>query len=258
MQTQLFKLTLAAALMGAPFLMAEEDLSMTEADKAMYEEMTENNPAEIFLMEGEELLSNNVGGEAGLAKFMGVKEDNLAKELATYPKYVKKIGMVVGIDQLLQAAMAENGKKPFKLASKEMVYMGAYVKSLANEEPINLDLSDKHTKEYLKLGEEVYHTRRGGRGLSCYSCHSEATIGTRLRMQILPALGDPKFKSAATWPAYRMTQSKLVTLQGRFRGCMNNSLMAKLPEGSKEMVALEVYVSAMAQGESVQLPGLKR
>lgn len=248
---------IAAVLLTGSFAVAE-NLSMTEADQAMYEEMQENNPAELFLMQGEEFLRKSIGSESNLAKFLGVSEDDLPKEIATFPKYIKKIGMVVGIDQMLQAATASYGNKPYKIGSKEMDYMSAYVKSIANEEKINLDLNEPHIKEYLKLGEEVYNQRRGGRGLSCNSCHNKDTVGARLRMQILPSLGDPKFKSAATWPAYRMTMSKLVTLQGRFRGCMNNSLMAKLPEGSVEMVALEVYVTSLAQGEEIAIPGLKR
>lgn len=251
------KISLAFVL-ASSMLCAEEDLSMTAADQAMYEEMQDNNPAELFLMQGEEFLQAQIGGEAGLAKFLGVKEDALAKEIARFPKYIKKIDMVVGLDQMLQAAMAENKKTPYKIGSKEMNYMVAFVKSLANEEAINLDLNDKHTKEYLALGKKVFEERRGGRGLSCNSCHNKDTIGTRLRMQILPALGDPKFKSGATWPAYRMTESRLVTLQGRFRGCMNNSLMAKLPEASPEMVALEIYVMSLAQGQEIAIPGLKR
>lgn len=249
---------LAALLACSPLAADDEQQSMTDADKAMYEEMMDNNPAEIFVEEGLEKLEDLVGGEAGLAKFLGVGEDELPATIATFPRYVEKIGMVVGLDQLVEAAAAAHGKKAPEIGGGGMTAIVAGVKSLANGEKINLDLNDKHTKEYLALGSKVFHTRRGGRGLSCFNCHSEVTIGQRLRMQILPNLGAPETKAAATWPAYRMTKSKMVTLQNRFRGCMNNSLQAKLPEGSKEMVALEMYVTSLAQGLEVSIPGLKR
>jgi sulfur-oxidizing protein SoxA len=77
-------------------------------------------------------------------------------------------------------------------------------------------------------------------------------------MQILPDLGDPKVKAAGTWPAYRMTKSKMFTLQQRFQQCMKNALLAKIPLGSKDMVALEVYVTDKAKGSTIAVPGLKR
>ena len=244
--------------LGSAALIAEDGESMSEADVAMYAEMGDANPAEVYVMEGESYLEEKVGGTEGLADFLGVSEDDLGAELATFPKYVKKIGMVVAIDQMLQAAMAANGNEPYKLTSSEMNGMAAFVKSLANGEKITLDLKESHNKEYYELGKEIFHVRRGGRGLSCYNCHSETTIGSRLRMQILPNLGAPQTKAAATWPAYRMTKSELTALQKRFQGCMNNSLQAKLPQGAKEMVALELYVTSLAEGETVQIPGLKR
>jgi sulfur-oxidizing protein SoxA len=77
-------------------------------------------------------------------------------------------------------------------------------------------------------------------------------------MQELPNLGAPVTKAGGTWPAYRMTKSELTTMQKRFQGCMENSSQTKLPLGSKEMVALEVYVTSLANGQTIAIPGLKR
>ncbi len=250
---------LSIALIFSSSLISDEKLSMSKADRALYEEMLENNPADINVEEGGELLEENINGEEGLAKFLGISEKELPKYIAGFPRYIKKIGMVVAIDQMLQAAMAANDKKPFKLKSSQMDSMAAYVKSIANGEKINIDVNaDKHIKEYYKLGKEVFEMRRGKRGLACYSCHSPDIVGMRLRMQILPDLGAPKVKAAATWPAYRMTKGKMFTLQKRFQQCMKNALLAKIPLGSKHMVALEVYVTNMAKGQTIHIPGLKR
>lgn len=251
-------LTLTSLLLAST-IVAEEKLSMSEADKAMYEEMLENNPAEVFVAEGEEFLEEYIGGEEGLAKFLGIKANEIPAYLAGFPKYIEKVGKVISIDQMLQGAMFENGHTPFKLESKEMNALNAYVKSLSNEVGVNIDVeANEHMKEMFALGKEVFETKRGGRGLACYSCHSPDIIGSRLRMQALPDLGDPKVKASATWPAYRMTKSTLTSLQKRFQQCMNNALLAKIPVGSKEMVALEVYVTNMSKGNEVAIPGLKR
>jgi sulfur-oxidizing protein SoxA len=252
------KIVLTAALLASAALMAADSsqFSMSAADRAMYEEMLENNPADIFVDEGGELFDELIT-EEDMAKFLGVDKKDLPKYIAGFPRYVEKLDMVAGLDQVMQAIMADHGKEPFKLKSKKMFSMLAYAKSLANDEKINLDINaNEHIKAAYKLGEEVYNTPRGGRGLACLSCHSEATIGLALRTQILPNLGE--VNAAGTWPAYRMTKSSLRTLQRRFQGCMKNALMAVIPIGSKEMVALEVYVTNMAQGKPIAIPGLKR
>lgn len=250
-------LALSLAL-ATSVVVADEKLSMSEADRAMYQEMLENNPADIFVEEGAELL-DELGGEEALAKFLGQSEESLPKYIAGFPRYIDKIGMVVAIDQMLQAFMYDQGKKPYPLKSEEMDALQAYVKSLANDEKINIDVNaNEHMKKAYKLGKQMFELRRGKRGLSCYSCHSPDVVGLRLRMQILPDLGAPDVKAAATWPAYRMTKGKMFTLQKRFQQCMKNALLAKLPLGSPQMVALEVYVTDMAKGQTIHIPGLKR
>ena len=250
------KIVIASALIGV-LAFGSDQFAMSDADRAMYAEMLENNPADIMIASGEESLEEFCGAEAGLAKFLGVSEEKLPRYIAGFPRYIDKLGMVVGLDQALQALMAQNGHKPFQLKSDEMFAMSAYAKSIANDEKINIDTNaNKHMKEAYALGEEVFTTKRGGRGLSCMSCHSPDVIGGVLRTQPLPDLGESA--SGGTWPAYRMTKSSLRTLPRRFQGCMNNALLAVIPLGSKEMVALEVYVTKQAEGKEIAIPGLKR
>jgi sulfur-oxidizing protein SoxA len=62
------KLLLPLALM-VTIATAGEQFAMTDADRAMYEEMLENNPAEIYVEEGGELFEETLGGEPALATF---------------------------------------------------------------------------------------------------------------------------------------------------------------------------------------------
>ena len=252
------KLLLPLALM-VTVATAGEQFAMSDADRAMYKEMLENNPADIYVEEGGEILEETLGGEEALAKFLGVTEKELPKYIAGFPRYIKKMGNVVGIDQVLQAMQVEQGKKKTKLKSGKMFSMLAYVKSLANDEQFTIDIkADKYIKASYELGKKTFETARGGRGLSCLSCHSADIVGQVLRTQPLPDLG--KAGAGATWPAYRMTKSSLRTLQRRFQGCMKNALLKVIPIGSKEMVGLEVYISTLAQKEkqAIAIPGLKR
>jgi sulfur-oxidizing protein SoxA len=252
------KIILASALLGV-LAFGGEQFAMSDSDRAMYAEMLENNPADILVESGNEALAEFCGGDAGLAKFLGVSEDDLPAYIAGFPRYVETLDMVAGLDQVLQALMAQNGHKPFALKRGDMFAMSAYAKSIANEEKINIDVTaNEQMKAAYALGDEVFNTKRGGRGLSCMSCHSSAVIGSVLRTQPLPDLGSEANKAGAAWPAYRMTKSSLRTLQRRFQGCMNNALLAVIPLGSPEMVALEVYVTDKAKGREIAIPGLKR
>ena len=250
------KIALSIALLSS-LSFGGEQFAMSDADRAMYTEMLENNPADIMVESGNELLEEFGGGDEGLAKFLNVSEDDLPSYLAGFPRYIKEFKQVVGIDQVLQGLMSKNGHKPFKLKSADMFDMSAYAKSIANDEPINIDIeADSHIKAAWKLGEKTFNQKRGGRGLSCLSCHSKDVIGGILRTQPLPDLG--KQNTGGTWPAYRMTKSSLRTLQRRFQGCMNNALLKVIPIGSDEMVALEVYITDKAKGTPIAVPGLKR
>jgi sulfur-oxidizing protein SoxA len=252
------KIILASALIGV-LAFGGEQFAMSDSDRAIYAEMLENNPADMDVEYGSELMEELVGGDEGLAKFLGVSEDDLPGYIAGFPRYIEKLGLVVGVDQVLQALMFENGKKPFKLKSKDMFAMSTYAKSIANGEESNIDVNaNEHMKAALALGEKTYMTKRGGRGLSCNSCHSKDVVGSVLRTQPLPNLGSDGVAVAATWPGYRMTKSSLRTLQRRFQGCMKNALLKVIPIGSAEMVALEVYLTNEAKGTEIAVPGLKR
>ncbi|MDP3301335.1 MAG: sulfur oxidation c-type cytochrome SoxA [Sulfuricurvum sp.] len=255
------KLSICTALFSLALcgiLNAEESMSMNAADKAMYAEMLENNPAAMDIAEGEELFNAQIGQEA-YAKMLGVSVKDLPKTIAGFPRLVKAAGKVVTLSQSLQMAAAQQGKAVPKLESKEMVKMSGYVKSLANDLKTNIDVKvNKQMEEMVVLGKHIFEERRGGRGLSCNSCHSPDIIGSRLRMQELPDLGAPTTASASTWHAYRMTQSAMVSFDKRMQQCMKNALLAELPLGSKEMVALEVYVTNKGKGNTIQIPGLKR
>lgn len=246
--------TAIATLLSSSVL--ADNLSMSDKDKELYS--VDENPGDLYVSKGEEIFKNTFGSVDWLANFLGVENSKLPTELATYPKFLPKAKKVVSIDQMLQLAMSEKGLKPFKLTSSDMVFMSSYVFSLANGQKVAVDTTSEHAKEYYDYGEKIYNTQRGARGLSCNSCHSQGVLGMRLRMQVLPNLGAPEFKSGATWPAYRMTKSELTSLQKRFEGCMQNSSQKPLPIGSKEMVALELYVRSMSNSQTVAIPGLKR
>ena len=252
------KIAVSIALLSS-LSFGSDQFAMSDADRAMYAEMLEDNPADIMVANGEELLAEYGGGDEGLANFLKVSEDDLPGYIAGFPRYLEDFKQVVTMSQALQGLMHKNGHKPFKLKSSDMFDMSAYAKSIANGEKSNIDVNaNQHMKDAYALGKLTFEQKRGGRGLACLSCHSSDVIGGVLRTQPLPDLSTNGNAPAATWPAYRMTKSSLRTLPRRFQGCMNNALLKVIPLGSPEMVALEVYLTDEAKGSEIAIPGLKR
>jgi len=256
MKNLLLKKLLLGIFLCSSGLVGGEQFSMSKADRAMYEELLENNPADMDVEAGMEMFEE-LGDEEVLAKFLEVSWEELPNYISGFPRYVPKLGNVVGIDQVLQAMQVAQGEKKMPLGSEDMFALQAYVKSLANDLNISIDMNEnKAMKASYALGEKLYMTARGYRGLSCNSCH--ALDGAILRTQPLPDMG--KINTGGTWPAYRMTLSKLITMQERSRGCMRDAGQKPLPLGSKEMVALEVYLTHLAKKhqKTIAIPGLKR
>jgi len=231
---------------------------MNDADRALYAELRENNPADMILESGREYLSQ-IGGDKAFAKFLNVSTKNLPHYIAGFPRYIQKFNMVVGLDQAIQAFIYKKKAQKLTLGSSKMFALLTYVKSIANGEKININVKkDVALYESYLLGQKTFHQERGKRGLSCLSCHSQDITGSVLRTQPLPDLSAKGVAPAASWPAYRMTKSSLRTLQRRFQGCMKNSLMTVIPLGSPEMVGLEVYLTKKAKGAEIAIPGIKR
>lgn len=116
----LVKIALSAALITS-LSNAGEQFAMSDADRAMYAEMLESNPADMNIAHGGELFEKNCGGSAGLAKFLHVSQKDLPSYIAGFPRYLKDFNMVVGIDQVLQAAMHANGKKTIYTSKQRYV-----------------------------------------------------------------------------------------------------------------------------------------
>ncbi len=227
------------------------------------------NPGEVFAEEvGGALFNKPMGPEgkscASCHTKNGEVEEKVATAAAYYPKYDPSCGKVINLEQRIQLCQAKYQKvKPFKLKSKENVALTTYLFYLAAGTPINVDISEPHVKKYYEYGRYIFTLKRGKRNLSCQVCH-EFAAGKILRMQPLYPLGTkaingtPGRASASLWPAFRMTKNKVQTLQQRFQGCQKQGGQKKLPLGSKEMVALEVYVKSLSNGVELKTPGLRR
>lgn len=118
----------------------------------------------------------------------------------------------------------------------------------------------KHAKEKeaAALGEAAFFRRQGPFDFACATCHMDQ--GKRIRLQGLPALADPKEATQVIgeWPAYRISNTHVMTMQHRLVDCYWQMRLAHLEFGSDLSVALTSYLVKTAAGGDVTAPAIKR
>jgi sulfur-oxidizing protein SoxA len=238
---------------------------------AEYQRMTaENAPTELYELEGEEIWKKRQGPRnASLeACDLGQGPGVLKGAYAGLPRYFADAGRVMDLEaRLLHCMMTLQGrsrdeatKRVFGNADRasEMEALSAYVARHSHGMKIAAGDSHARERESYELGRKLFYHRAGPWDFSCASCHGEE--GKRIRMSDLPKLSDPKYVRPlmATWPAYRVSTSKIVTLQWRMNDCYRQMRMPEPAFGSETTVALIHYMTVTAGGETYRGPAIKR
>lgn len=238
---------------------------------ADYQRMTaESAPLELFEMMGEELWQKKQGPknvsleQCDLGQGPGV----LKGAYAGLPRYFQDADRVMDLETRLAHCMVtlqgrspeEATKRVFGNADKpsEIEYLSMYIARHSNGMKIAPSTSHPKEKASYELGKKLYFHRAGPWDFSCASCHGEE--GKRIRMSGLPVLYKSEYAGPlmATWPAYRVSNSSLVTLQWRMNDCYRQMRMPEPIFGSDTTVALINYMTTKAAGETYRGPAIKR
>jgi sulfur-oxidizing protein SoxA len=106
-------------------------------------------------------------------------------------------------------------------------------------------------RPFFDRGEEFYSTRRGQLDMRCGSCH-EDNYGRYLRADLLSQGMSNGF------PTYRLKEQRVISLQFRLQGCVNDVRGEPPPMGGEDFTNLEFYVAWRAQGLPVETPAVRR
>ena len=89
---------------------------------------------------------------------------------------------------------------------------------------------------------------------SCATCHADT--GKRIRLQGLPFLSKPEEarKVIGEWPAYRVSQGTVMTMQHRIADCYWQMRLPLIDYGSDVTVALTMYLVNQAKGGEITAP----
>ena len=130
----------------------------------------------------------------------------------------------------------------------------------AQSRGMKIDVSTAHPKEReaYEIGKRIFFYRAGPYDFSCASCHGDDD--KRIRLQDLPNLtkaADAQ-RAYAAWPAYRVSQGELRTMQHRLWDCFRQQRFPEADYGSDMMTALVVFLGKSANGGVFNAPAVKR
>ena len=262
-----------ASTVGAQAATAADELKSTAEGIAQYREMLGDggNPAELIEMTGEELWTEKRGPkqasleQCDLGAGPGVVKDAYAK----MPRYFADADQVMDLETRLVHCMVtlqgmdakEVTKKPFSGGgdyATDMEALVGYVVAQSRGTPITVPQEHQKEKDAYARGKQIFYYRGGPYDFSCASCHS--ITGQRIRLQDLPNLTEAKLAQEAysSWPAYRVSQGALRTMQWRLNDCFRQQRMPVLKYGSPASIDLTVFLGVNANGGDMAAPGLKR
>ena len=266
---RLWTLLLALAPLALPVTAGAQ----TASDEiAKYRAMlADGNPAELAQAQGEDLWKQKRGPKnASLEQCDFGKGPGVLKGVyAELPRYFADVDAVMDFESRLVHCMvtlqgldrAQVTKKPFSSQGERPTDLEALVAYAVEESRgAKIKVPQNHPKEKAAYarGERAFYYRGGPFDFSCASCHSGEN--QRIRLQDLPNLRKPEQaqKAFATWPAYRVSQGALRTMQWRMNDCFRQQRFPELIYGSQTSIDLITFLGVMANGGSMDAPAIKR
>lgn len=264
-------LVAAAALAAAGWAVLAQDKDPTIAEIEKYREMlADGNPAELYEARGEELWKTRRGpNNASLEQCdLGLGPGVVKGAYARMPRYFADTDKVQDLESRLVTCMVtlqgfkaeEVTKRPYGSEDhkSDLEALTAYVVGQSRGMKMNVSTAHPKEKEAFEIGRQIFYHRGGPYDFACATCHGED--GKRIRLQDLPNLTTRKGAQLAytAWPAYRVSQGELRTMQWRLWDCFRQQRFPEPKYGSDATVALTMYLAASANGGVYNGPGIKR
>lgn len=265
----LFAVAACVFLAYVPLFAKAQDKTMQEIEKYR-QALADGNPAELWEARGEDLWKKKRGPKnATLEKCdMGLGAGVVKGAYAQLPQYFADTDKVQDAEsRLITCMVTQQGfseedvkKNPFSAPGRasDLEALTSYV--AAESKGMKLNVRIRHPKEVeaFQLGEQLFNRRAGPHDFACATCHADQ--GKRIRLQELPKLTDLKEaqKVYTTWPAYRVSQGSVRTMQHRIYDCYWQMRHPELDYASDTATALMVFMAKFANGGVMNAPALKR
>jgi sulfur-oxidizing protein SoxA len=264
---------IAVAILSAiPIVAAAQDV---ERELERYRQMLKadpwSNPGLLEVDRGAALWTEKRGPRnVSLVRCdLGRGPGKLKGAFAMLPRYFRDAKRVMDLETRLVWCMeklqgfsrAEILKRPYSKANEPGTDLEALATFIAHESKghtFRPSLRYRKEKEALAVGEALFFRRQGPMDFSCATCHVDP--GKRIRLQELPVLVQPDIarQEIGDWPAYRVSQSTVMTMQHRITDCYWQMRLPQIDYGSDAVIALTMYLVNQAKGGEITAPQIER
>ena len=163
---------------------------------------------------------------------------------------MRSLGRPVTLAQRIeQCRVDRQGATPLPADSDALLGLTAYVGLQSRGLPMQVAV-DGPARPFYEAGKALFNMREGQFNLACAQCHDDLA-GQRLAGSIIPQ-GHPN-----GYPEYRLEWQGMGSLERRIRNCMVGVRAEPFAAGSMEMVELELYLGARANGLAVETPAVR-
>lgn len=233
--------------------------------------LQDGNPAELWEMKGEELWKLKRGSKNQSLEScdLGLGPGVIKGAYAALPRFFADAGKVMDLEARLVYCMEtiqgwdtkpyfNKGAFKAKGPGSDMAAIATYVAAQSNGMKFNADFSHPEVARAAAVGEQLFFRRSGPFDFSCATCHS--ADNTRIRLQALPNLLTKEGAASAitTWPAYRVSQGIVRTLQHRMWDCYWQMRHPDVQYTSDVVTALLAFQLKTASGSEIKAPYIKR
>ena len=266
-----FKAGLALALL-VPIAALAQGKTTAEAIAEYRASLQDGNPADLNAARGEALWNTARGpANVSLQKCdLGIGPGKVKGAAALLPRYFADTDQVMDVESRLVHCMVTLqgfNRADFTAAS---TFSGEGQKATVIEDLVAyvydesrdalIDVPQSHAKERAAYarGRQMFFYKGGTHDFSCASCHGED--GRRIRLQDLPNLTKqgPAREAFSQWPAYRVSQGALRTMQWRLYDCFRQQRFPELKYLSQASGDLITFLGVNANGGKMAAPGIKR
>ena len=249
---------------------AQQDKTIEEIEK--YRQMLQDaNPAELLVMRGEEQWKTKAGPKGASLEScdLGQGPGVVKGAYAQMPRYFADVDQVMDFEARLVHCMVtlqgmDRGaltKKPFSGGGQrqtDIEALTAYVVEQSRGDTIAVPQKDPKERAAYDRGKTLFYLRAGPYDFACATCHG--VDGQRIRLQDLPNFekAEPAKRAFATWPAYRVSQGALRTMQWRINDCFRQQRFPEPTYISQGTIDLITFLGVKAAGGEMNSPAIKR
>ena len=234
--------------------------------------LQDGNPADLNAARGEALWKAKRGPKnLSLENCdLGLGAGKVKGAVAALPRYFADANQTMDLEsRLVHCLVTLQGANKADFNAKT-VYSGegqkasmvedlvAYIYDESRNMVINVPQNHAAEKAAYARGKDAFYFKGGPFDFSCASCHTEDN--KRIRLQDLPNLtkAGPAQAAFSQWPAYRVSQGAVRTMQWRVYDCFRQQRFPELQYLSQTSIDLITFMGVNANGGKMAAPALKR